>query len=380
MDQYKTMKNNRPRNNFLFLGISLLVIGLICYFFTGIVLYLVIAFVLSTMGQPIMRFLLYRLNLNKFKFGQPLAAILTLVLYLSILGLIIAFFVPVITSQASYLTQLDLDQIAKSLQTPLESLAPYAQKFGMNIDPSAANDLIHSFFTSFLDASQLKNIFAGVVNFASGLVIGIFSVLFISFYFLQSRGMFQNFIYAIVPKQYEERVRKTIEATVNLLSRYFAGIFLQLMINTTYVSILLTILGVKNALLIGFLAALTNIIPYIGPLIGAGLGVLITITSQSGSDFYTEVYPMCIRVVISMGVMQLVDNFILQPYIFSNSVKAHPLEIFLVILAAGQIMGVWGMVLAVPVYTMLRVVAKNFLSEFRIVQRLTKSIDAPAEQ
>ena len=81
--------------------------------------------------------------------------------------------------------------------------------------------------------------------------------------------------------------------------------------------------------------------------------------------------PMLSKVVIVFGAMQLLDNFILQPWIFSNSVLAHPLEIFIVILMGAQINGIIGMVLAIPVYTVLRVIARAFLSEFKLVQKIT---------
>ena len=72
--------------------------------------------------------------------------------------------------------------------------------------------------------------------------------------------------------------------------------------------------------------------------------------------------------------MQLIDNFLFQPLIFSNSVKAHPLEIFLVVLSAGIIWGISGMIVAIPFYTLLRIIAKEFLSEFKVIEQLTKNI------
>jgi predicted PurR-regulated permease PerM len=69
--------------------------------------------------------------------------------------------------------------------------------------------------------------------------------------------------------------------------------------------------------------------------------------------------------------MQLLDNLLLIPFIFSNSVLAHPLEIFLVILMGSQLYGIIGMVLAIPTYTVIRVIAKEFLNKFKLVQKLT---------
>jgi predicted PurR-regulated permease PerM len=142
-----------------------------------------------------------------------------------------------------------------------------------------------------------------------------------------------------------------------------------------FVSIALSVLGVKNALLIGFFAALINVIPYLGPIIGAAFAVIITISSNLDLDFYTQMLPLLSKVVIVFAAMQMLDNFLLQPWIFSNSVLAHPLEIFIVILMGAQINGIVGMVLAIPVYTVLRVIARSFLSEFKIVQKITGSLN-----
>ena len=165
-----------------------------------------------------------------------------------------------------------------------------------------------------------------------------------------------------------------VDESSRLLVRYFIGIATQIIVITTMVSLLLSLFGIKNALLIGFFAALINVITYVGPLIGAIFAVLLTISSNLDLNFYNEMLPLLLSVFGVFAVMQLVDNFLLQPFIFSNSVLAHPLEIFIVILMGAQINGIVGMVLAIPAYTVLRVIAKNFLSEFRIVQKLTQGM------
>lgn len=175
----------------------------------------------------------------------------------------------------------------------------------------------------------------------------------------------------LVPNEYEQKVRESVAQITTMLSRYFGGITLQVFIITVFVSVALSLLGVKNALLIGFFAALINVIPYLGPVIGASFAIFITISSNLDLDFYTEMLPLILKVAGVFATMQLTDNFILQPYIFSNSVLAHPLEIFLVIMVGAKIGGVVGMILAIPGYTVIRVIASVFLSEFKIVQQVT---------
>ena len=83
---------------------------------------------------------------------------------------------------------------------------------------------------------------------------------------------------------------------------------------------------------------------------------------------------MLYKVVGIFVTMQLIDGFILQPFIFSNSVSAHPLEIFIVVVVGAKLGGITGMVIAIPAYTIIRVVAAVFLKEFEIVRRLTDGI------
>jgi predicted PurR-regulated permease PerM len=184
--------------------------------------------------------------------------------------------------------------------------------------------------------------------------------------------MFVSFLAALMPKQYEAQVRHAISDIANMLSRYFRGLLLQMLVFATVTTIGLSLAGVKNALLIGFFAGLLNIIPYLGPIIGAAFGVVFTISANLDTDFYTYLLPLLIKVVVVFIGAQMLDNYISQPMIFSSSVMAHPLEIFIVVLMGAKINGVMGMVLAIPAYTVIRSVAKVFLSEFNLVQHLTE--------
>jgi predicted PurR-regulated permease PerM len=140
-----------------------------------------------------------------------------------------------------------------------------------------------------------------------------------------------------------------------------------------YITVLL-IFGVPNAFIIGFLCAILNIIPYIGPLIASVLAAVLTMLSNLGSDFQTEILPTTIYVLIGFWIVQIIDNNIFQPIIFSKSVKSHPIEIFLVILCAGFLFGIVGMIIAVPFFTILKVIGKEFFPANKIILAITKDI------
>ena len=158
------------------------------------------------------------------------------------------------------------------------------------------------------------------------------------------------------------------------MSRYFVGLIFQIIILFIIYTIGLLIIGVENAIVIAFLCALLNLIPYVGPLIGAFLMITLTMTSNLGASFSEVILPKTFWVFIVFIIGQLVDNFASQPIIFSKSVKSHPLEIFLVILIAGIMFGVVGLIVAIPAYTAIKVILKEFLSENKIVKKLTKNL------
>ena len=155
---------------------------------------------------------------------------------------------------------------------------------------------------------------------------------------------------------------------------YFIGLLIQISILLIIYSIVLLIFGIENAFIIAFLCALLNLIPYIGPLIAAFLMLVLSMTSNIGADFSTVILPKSIYVLIGFVIGQFIDNFFSQPFIFSNSVKSHPLEIFIIILTSGLLFGTTGLIFAVPMYTAIKVIFKEFFAQYEIVQNLTKDL------
>jgi predicted PurR-regulated permease PerM len=112
----------------------------------------------------------------------------------------------------------------------------------------------------------------------------------------------------------------------------------------------------------------------LGPIIGTVLIIFLTMTSSLDASFASVTLPKTIYVLIGFTIGQLIDNFLTQPYVFSTSVKSHPLEIFIVILVGGLLFGPLGMIIAVPSYTALKVIFKEFYAHNKIVKALTKNI------
>jgi predicted PurR-regulated permease PerM len=354
---------------------SLLVVGFLIYYFSGIFTYIIVAWVISMIGAPLMDLFLRIKVGKKLKMGRIPAAALTLITLIIGITLFFWIFIPLIISQASNLSSVQYNQIYETLQEPINQLNQKLFNLGLISEGQLSPENFKNILNGWFKPDWVSNFIGNVFSIVTNLFIGIFSVLFIAFFFLKESNLFTSAVMALVPNEYEEDTAQVIDDISKLLRRYFSGILLQITIITIYVSVLLTIFDIKNALLIAFFAAIINVIPYVGPLIGAIFGVLVTVSSNLNVDFYTVLSPMLLKVVIVFATMQLIDNFILQPFIFSNSVKAHPLEIFILILIAAKLGGITGMILAIPTYTVIRVVAKEFLNQFKVVQRLTDSLD-----
>lgn len=420
------------KTKYIFAFVALLLVLSLLYFFSDIVAYIVLAWVLSMLGAPLMRFF------RKF-LGKTPSAVLTLMTFLIIFLLIFWIFIPPLISQAGKLAGSDGEKLAQSLEEPINDWNAWLVNIGLieneSIDSLQFQDTIeeqeqnriHTRLISLdsllesngdtsktnitlvidindthangeeeeivnpdeglnfaertkkniaasLDPSRIPKIFRSVIGYLGNFLIAFLSVFFIAFFFLREQGLFGNMISSVVPDKFEYKTITAIDESSKLLIRYFLGVATQIIVITLFVAVVMGILGIKNALLIGFFAALMNVIPYVGPILGASFAMIITIASYPGISFYDGMVPLLFKVLLVFGIMQLLDNFILQPTIYGKSVKAHPLEIFIVVLIGAKLGGILGMVLAIPMYTVLRVLGKVFFSEFKIVQRITSSI------
>lgn len=342
--------------------------GLLLFFvyqIQSIIIYIIISLILTLIGNPILNFFKHKL-----KFNHLVATIVTLLLFIGILSGLIMMFIPLIVSQGANLSLLNTAQIEKDIILLIDQISIFLNDH--NID--SAKLLKESNITSKLNFNFIPNFLNSILNTISSFGVGLGSVLFITFFFLKDRLMFIIGVKKIIPISHEEQVLNSFDKINGLLSRYFIGLLLQLFIVFLLYVIVLLIFGVPNAVVIAFLCAVLNIIPYVGPLIASVLAAILTMLSNLGSNFQTEILPVTIYVLIGFWIVQVIDNNVSQPLIFSKSVSSHPLEIFLVILIAGFLSGILGMVIAVPIYTIIKVIGKEFFPENKIIMLLTKDI------
>jgi predicted PurR-regulated permease PerM len=279
-------------------------------------------------------------------------------------------FIPLILSQGQNLSLLNTGAIESQTLQLVNEISLFLENYRIDsLKLINASDI-----SSKINFNIIPNFLNTIVATISSFGMGLASVLFITYFFLKERQLFIIGVKKLIPDSHEDQILNSLEKINFLLSRYFIGLLLQLFIVFILYLTVLLIFGVPNAFIIGFLCAVLNIIPYIGPLIASILAAILTMLSNLGSDFQTEILPMTIYVLIGFWIVQVIDNNLSQPIIFSKSVSSHPLEIFLVILIAGFLFGILGMITAVPLYTILKVIGKEFFPENKIIHLLTKDI------
>lgn len=335
------------------------------YLIQSILIYLVVSLILTLIGSPILDF--FR---NRLKFKHTLATIATLFIFILFIAGFILMFIPLISSQGENLSLLKTAEIEKNITELLNQLSVFLESY--HID---SNEMLkEAKLTSKINFDFIPNFLNILLGTISSFGIGLASVLFITFFFLKDRLLFVDGAKKLIPDGQEDKILNSVHKINHLLSRYFIGLLLQLFIVFILYVIVLLIFGIPNLFIIAFLCAVLNIVPYIGPLIASVLAAILTMLSNLGNDFQTEILPTTIYVLIGFWIVQVIDNNLSQPIIFSKSVSSHPLEIFLIILIAGFLSGILGMIIAVPLYTILKVIGKEFFPENKLIQLLTKNI------
>ncbi|PBJ08993.1 AI-2E family transporter [Flavobacterium sp. ACN6] len=347
---------------------TILIIGIVLYFLYSIqtvIVYLCISLLLCLLANPMILFFK-----QKLKFGNSMAAATTIILFVLLLVGFIFLFVPLIISQANNLSLLDTNQLQSQFMETEQSIEAY-----FNIQHVDLNKVLKdSKITSMLDFTYFTGFLNSIINFMADMGMGLVSVFFITFFFIKDQDNFKTTVREILPDSNEDKIINSVIKINHFLTRYFIGLLLQLTVVFILYLIVLVIFGNKNAFVIAFLCAILNIIPYLGPIIGTILAALLTMISLIGQDFRSEILPTTIYVVIGFLVVQAIDNNISQPIISSKSVNSHPLEIFLIILISGITFGIVGMIIAVPLFTMVKVILKEFFPDNKIISVLTQRI------
>lgn len=342
----------------------------VVWYFARVVAYVLISAILAIIGRPLVSRLSH-LHIGRYRVPRTLAALLTLMLIWIVIGGLCALFLPLVFSKIDQLATLDLDDVVKSVEVPIERLQRQLQLFfalpDSEIDLSMKDYIAEHVNTGFLRT------FSSVARSIVDAFISVFSVSFITFFFMKEDGLFYSLVTLFFPERYKCNVVNALDSITRLLSRYFGGLMFESIVLMVVISTVMALWGVRldDALFIGLIMGVMNVIPYAGPFMGGLASVCVGIVTPIPG---MGVDGTVMAIVFSLVCIKVMDDFVLQPSIYSKRVQAHPLEVFLVILIAGSMAGIWGMLLAIPSYTVIRVFAREFFSEYSVVKRLTEQM------
>ncbi len=343
------------------------------WYFSSIVVYILIAAVLAVVGNPLVK-RLSTLHIRQWRIPRWLAALTTLVVIWVVLATLCSLFVPLVFNKVYQLSNLDYASVVSNIEEPIARVQHYLQGFfALPESTFSLPDALASAARQVVDVESLNKVFSSIVNVVISSVVAIFSITFITFFFLKDEGLFSAMVTSMFPEKYHDNATRALESVTTLLVRYFTGILSESFILMIAISLVMMAFGMAaaDAFFIGLVMAVMNVVPYAGPLIGGIISVFVGVVSPiDGMTAGHTAFVIAGTLLIIKGF----DDFVLQPTLYSSRVKAHPLEIFLVILIAGSLAGILGMLLAIPSYTVIRVFAKEFFSQFTLVRKLTEKI------
>ena len=359
---------------------SIAIVGGLCWYFRSVLVYILLAVVVSLIGKPLMT-LLQKITIKGRKAPDWILAAFTIILLMVIFTAVVTMIVPVVSGIVKNISLTNIEDAARRVAIPLADFNTFListfPKLGSDfrIEVVAVQELQKLF-----DPSAFSSMIGSAASLVTDLGIGIFSVVFISFFFIKDDGLFTSMVAALVPDKHENNAAQAIADIGNLLSRYFIGVLIEILgvALLNFLGLLfIARLGADAALGIAFLTGLLNVIPYVGPLFGGVLGTILGLvlkyssTNPVGLDVNFWIFTIILIAIFC--TTQLVDNFLYQPVIYSTSIKAKPLEIFIVLLVVGHIGGPISMIAAIPSYTAVRVIAFRFFRKIKAIRRLIPS-------
>ncbi|MGB4293477.1 MAG: AI-2E family transporter [Bacteroidales bacterium] len=364
---------NFIRNILILAGIVFVVFCV--WYFREIVIYILVAGVLSIMGRPLVD-LFDRIKIRKISIPKAVSALLALLIIWGLIFLFFYIFVPLVASQIQQLSSIDSEQLVKIIEEPIRKTENLLRALNPDLEELSVRAYIASKITDILSIEFVQDMIGSAARTMGNIVIAFFSISFITFFFLKDQHLFFESIVMWVPDKYVDNVTRALYSIKALLTRYFVGIVIQSTCIMIMMTTGMTIVGIDfhQALVMGLIAGILNVIPYVGPWLGFFITVTMGIASHLGYDFQSVIVPLVWKMALVVAITQATDNVVFQPVIFSSSVRAYPLEIFVVVLAAGFAAGIPGMILGIPAYTVLRVFAREFFYNLKAVQKITSSL------
>ena len=354
------------RKPILFIVLTVGALIFLAWFFSSIFSYLVISIILSTILRPLTNYLSNQQFFN-MRMPRVIAVFISFFSLILLLSLFVTLFLPLISDQIDIFSSIDLEQVIRRIETPINSIEAFIIKYQLgDYEKGFLATSILEGIKNIIKDVDITSIVENIIALTGNVFVGLMAITFITFFLLYEKGILRKHIINLIPNDYFEVSIAGLYKVEKLLSNYLIGLLFQMTAIFSIAFTGLSIFGINYAASIALFAAVINLIPYLGPILGAIFGILVGLSTSGAQIFIgNQFLILTLEIASVFAMVQLTDNVILQPLIFSKSVKAHPLEIFIIIFAGATLAGIVGMIAAIPVYTIIRVFAMEVYRGYR---------------
>lgn len=305
------------------------------YFAAGILVPLALAGILALLLVPLSRWL-ERIGINRT---------VTAVICILVLVSVVAGFAFLLRWRVSNL-QVNFNQIEQQIKKTIAGLQQFAdERLGVSVQQQ--QQLLKSSGQSGAadSAGYLASLAAG---FLSSLTTGILILIYV-FLFITSRGHFRRFILKLVNNAQQTKANTIINEAGGVAQKYVSGLAKMIVCLWIMYGIGFSIIGIQNALFFAVLCGTLEIVPFVGNITGTTLTAMMALAQGGGA-------PMVIQVLITYGLVQFIQSYILQPLVVGKDVDVNPFFTILALVVGEAVWGVGGMVLAIPLLGMLKII------------------------
>jgi len=363
------------KNEILIAAFTALLFAILFFLFRSVLVYVAISAVCAIIGSPLVK-LFQKIKYKKFQIGKGLASFLTLLSFYTVVTIAVLTVLPFISKEAHYFSNINPNELLARTQGPIDKIEgvifDYTHKH-FSIEEYSREKII-----SVVNFASFSHWINGITSLTGNFLMYFFALSFITFFFLKDGKMFFDKAKTIIPSRYRQEIPGILPQIKTKLTRYFIGICIEVLAVFLCLSMGLYFVDVKYFIIIAIVAAIFNVVPYIGPMIGIVFGLtIVSFTYCSGTaDCIHTLFPLLGKAFLVFIAVQLLDNILFQPYIYGKSVNAHPLEIFLIVMVFGNLWGVIGLIVAIPSWSVVKIV----LNEIRKNSKFLNKVYQPKEQ
>lgn len=331
---------------------------LILYNYSNLVVFLVLAMILSYILDP------FANRLQAAGMNRTLGITLILATVILILVFISTSVIPIIANQMAELTaQLSIENIR---QIVIQIENQFTNQFEF-IPPGFLEENVTLAMNELFNVNQISSVVSNALGIFTSIFSAVLVVPFAAFFFLKDGSKIRRDLLRLVPNKYFETTLTVIDKIEQRLSLYFRSVLLQSILVALSSWATLSVAGLDNSMSVGIAVGLANTIPYFGPILGYFLSIIVSII-ETGN------FSLVAACILAILIVQLLDNLLFQPMLFSRSADMHPVAILFIILIGAETAGILGMLIAIPIATVIKITITQLSWSFNNYQVFRRDV------